>query len=73
MASPADQPGRDGKPPKSPWAYLNAGLQFGAIVGMGAALGWWLGQRYGWEPWATIVGSMLGVAAGTYQFLRTTL
>jgi F0F1-type ATP synthase assembly protein I len=51
--------------------YLGCGLTFAVLV----AAGWWLGDlldaRRGWEPWGKLVGSLLGIAIGTWDLLRT--
>ena len=75
-------PGTEGKPAgpqdgkkreKSPFAYLNMGMTFGVTVGLFTALGYWLDSKYGWSPWATVTGALLGVVAGTYHFLKGVL
>ncbi len=55
---------------KSPWSYLNIGIQFGVTVGLFAALGSWLDGKYNWEPWGIISLSMFGVAAGMYHLIK---
>jgi F0F1-type ATP synthase assembly protein I len=55
---------------KNAWAYLNIGAQFGAIVLSLSFAGVWLDDRFAWTPWATVVGSLLGVALATYQLIR---
>ncbi len=62
----------DQKPEKSSWAYLNLGLQLAVTVSLFVALGYWLDGRYGWSPWCTLAGGILGSAAGLYFFIRET-
>jgi F0F1-type ATP synthase assembly protein I len=33
-------------------------------------LGWYLDNRMGWTPWATMIGATLGFAAGIGHMLR---
>jgi hypothetical protein len=68
-----EPPERDARPPRNPWTYVNAGLQFAVTVGLGAGLGWWLDQRYGWEPWGTAGCGFLAVVLAVYHLLRMTL
>ena len=45
------------------------GLEVAVGVGLGALIGWWLDQKYGWG-WALPVGAMVGLAAGLYLLVK---
>ena len=38
----------------------------GSVLGMGA-LGYYLDHRFGWTPWGTLGGLLLGAVAGMYE------
>jgi F0F1-type ATP synthase assembly protein I len=61
--------------PKSPtWGtYLTTGFESAVGVGLGYLVGQWLDKRYGWTPWGTVAGSMLGLASGMYLLIKTAL
>lgn len=40
------------------------GLSFVFAVAIGTGIGWWLDGRFGWKPYATLIGFAFGVAAG---------
>lgn len=40
------------------------GLSFVFALVIGAAIGWWLDNRYGWKPYGFLGGLGLGLAAG---------
>jgi F0F1-type ATP synthase assembly protein I len=42
-------------------------------VGLGAAVGYWLDKRYGWQPWGLLIGACLGLAAGMYLLFKEAL
>jgi len=42
---------------------LSICISLGLFVGGG----YWLDQRYGWKPWATILGVVLGFVAAAYS------
>ena len=79
--APPGDPGRRQGPAmgKSVWSdttqglgpYLNVGLQLAAAVLVFFFLGQWLDQRYGWTPWGTIGGVVIGMVGGFVQFFRT--
>lgn len=50
--------------------YMGIGLQMMGGVVLGVGVGWWLDRHYGWTPWATIIGSMLGLASGMYLLIK---
>ena len=57
--------------PEQNWGrYVGIGLEMAVGVALGAGAGWWLDKRYGWAPWGTLVGTMLGVAAGMYLLIK---
>lgn len=56
---------------KSGIAYGAAVSLFAAVVG-GLIAGWLLDRWLGTGPWLLVVGFILGVAAGFYEFIRTT-
>jgi len=52
---------------------LLGGLAFmlALSVLLGAVIGHYLDQRWGTEPWMTLVGTLLGTAAGFYEIFNT--
>jgi hypothetical protein len=50
--------------------YLSIGLEIGIGAALGYAVGHWLDNRYGWGQTGTLVGTMLGVAAGMYLLIK---
>ena len=42
----------------------SVGLSFAFALVIGAVIGYWLDQRFGWKPWGVLIGSALGFAAG---------
>lgn len=49
---------------------LTMGLQVGVGVALGYFVGDWLDTRFGWSPWGTVIGMALGLAAGTYLLIK---
>jgi ATP synthase protein I len=43
---------------------------FGACVVVGCLLGYWLDVKLGSSPWLTLLGLILGLAAGIREILR---
>ena len=41
-----------------------------AAVGLGTWVGWYLDKRWGTTPWLTLVGVLIGTAAGFVELLR---
>ena len=46
------------------------GLTLAISVAIGALGGWWLDEYLGTQPWLTVVGLVLGSAAGFYELVR---
>ena len=46
------------------------GLTLAISVAIGALGGWWLDDYLGTEPWLTVLGLVLGSAAGFYELIR---
>lgn len=65
--------GKNGPPGFNAFRFLGVGLQFAVTVGLFAWLGYWLDGKYGWTPWGVTIGSLFGVAAGSYHFLKEVL
>lgn len=47
------------------YALAQVGLEMVAPI----ALGVWLDGRYGWSPWATVIGTVLGLVGGFAHLL----
>lgn len=66
----------EGKPPGPPAPLLalarfsGHGLTLAVSTGMFLFLGWWVDGKLGTTPVLTILGAMLGAAAGFYSLLR---
>ncbi len=58
-------------PDDSNWGrYLGIGLEIAVGVGLGYVVGAWFDRRYGWQPWGTLFGVSLGIAAGMYMLIK---
>ena len=56
---------------KTNWGQgLAMGFETAVGVAIGVVVGHWLDKKYGWEPWGTVVGSMLGLVAGAYLLIK---
>lgn len=53
--------------------YIDAGWQLIGAIGLCAFAGWWLDKKFGTTPWLLLGGSMLGLFAGMYSFIRQVL
>jgi len=51
-------------------SYLSLGLEIAVGVALGVFVGRWLDRKYGWDSWGTMIGAMLGLAAGMYLLIR---
>ncbi len=51
--------------------YFNIGYVFAASVALLTFLGHYLDQRWGTNPWLTLIGAILGIFTGFYNFFRT--
>jgi len=65
------------KPPPSKWPnlyrYASMGLELAAaIVGLTLA-GWWVDYRFGTGRKGILVGAILGIVGGFYNFLKQAL
>ncbi len=59
---------------RSAWLGIaSSGLDLVIVIAGGLGLGWWLDRRYGWYPWATVIGAVLGMIGGLTNFLRAAL
>lgn len=53
--------------------YLGLGLEVAVGVGLGYVVGAYFDRRFGWSPWGTVVGCLVGLAAGMYLLLKAAL
>jgi len=49
---------------------VTSGFEMAVGVALGYFVGHWLGKKYGWEPWGSVAGSMLGMVAGAYLLIK---
>ncbi len=45
-------------------------LEFLGMLAVAGIVGWWLDERYGWQPWGLLTGLLVGTAAGIYTMIR---
>jgi F0F1-type ATP synthase assembly protein I len=50
--------------------YAHLGFQLALSLGLFLLAGWWLDGRLGTTPLLTIIGAMLGAAAGFYSMIH---
>lgn len=59
---------------QSNWGqFLTLGFETAVGVALGYFVGHWLDRKFGWDPWGTLVGAMLGMAAGMYLLIKEAL
>lgn len=51
--------------------FIGQGFSFAAVVGVLAFIGYKLDAWLGTEPWLLVTGTLVGVAAATFDLLRT--
>lgn len=51
--------------------YLNIGYTFAASVALLGLLGYYLDKHWHTQPWLTVLGAVLGILTGFYNFFRT--
>ena len=49
------------------------GLMLGVYVVLGALVGYYLDRKLKTEPWGTIIGMLLGIAAGFFEVITMAL
>ena len=59
--------------PRPPLAYVGLGFEIVVPIVLGLLLGLWLDGRWGTRPWLAVIGVVLGIAAGFYNFFRVVL
>jgi len=57
-------------PGSNPWAYMGLGFELVVPIAAGVGIGYWLDGRWGTDPWLTLTGALLGIAAGFLNFFR---
>lgn len=50
--------------------FMGTGLEMAVGVVLGYFVGDWLGKRNGWNPWASVIGAMIGLIAGAYVLIK---
>lgn len=53
--------------------YLGLGIQLAVTVGVMVFIGIWLDEKFGTNPWLTVLCSLLGIFAALYSFIKTVL
>lgn len=56
------------------WGRLAAlGMEVAVGVVLGAVIGNWLDKKYHWDPWGTLIGTVVGFSAGLYSLVKAAL
>ena len=53
--------------------YSGSGLELAGAVAGFALVGYWIDRHYGTDPWGLVVGLILGLVGGLYNFVRQSL
>ncbi len=63
-------PGGQGQPSPGLMRYAGMGVELGgAIIGF-TLVGLWIDHRYGTQPKGVMIGAVLGIVGGMYNFIR---
>lgn len=63
----------DPTPKRPPTYYVGLGFELAVPIVVGAFGGRWLDTNFGTTPWLVVIGSLLGIAAGFWNFFRAVL
>jgi ATP synthase protein I len=59
---------------RAPWAqylsYSAIGIEMGAALVVGMAIGWFLDRTFGTRPWCLVVFTVFGIVAGFRNVIR---
>lgn len=69
----ADKQSEIGRAYRSVGAYLALGIQFVATILLCVFAGHWADGKFDSAPLLTLIGGLLGIAAGFYHFFRAVL
>ena len=65
---------KDQRPTGPSWArWSGIGFEFAAALIGFTLVGIWIDRKYACEPWGVVVGAVMGVVGGGYNFLREAL
>ena len=53
--------------------HSGVGLELAGAVAGFALVGYWIDLHYGTNPWGVVVGVILGIVGGLYNFVREAL
>jgi F0F1-type ATP synthase assembly protein I len=53
--------------------HSGVGLELAGAVAGFALVGYWIDLHYGTNPWGVVVGLVLGIVGGLYNFVREAL
>ncbi len=53
--------------------YSTLGIEFAAAVAGFALVGFWIDRHYETKPWGLLIGAILGIGGGMYNFIRAAL
>ena len=61
---------RDASIGRGAGAWTAVGIEFAIYVVLFVLGGKWLDGKFGWHPWGTAVGALIGVGIGMTQLIR---
>lgn len=70
-AKSRDQADAEGDQRREGMAAAGAGLELAVGIGLFGGLGYLGDRAWGTLPWLTVIGALLGMAAGMYQLIKT--
>ena len=53
--------------------HSGVGLELAGAVAGFSLVGYWIDRHYGTNPWGLVVGLVLGIVGGLYNFVREAL
>jgi len=56
---------------RPPMALAGLGFELLAAVAGFAFVGFWIDRHYETEPWGLLIGALLGIIGGIYNFIRS--